>query len=50
VVLFLSGGAVTVASGAKIRLINGLDRTPAGEAMIELVFNGMHWCELGRNG
>jgi hypothetical protein len=52
VALFLSSGAVTVASGgtSKIRLITGTAWTPPGDAMIELVFDGQLWCELGRNG
>jgi Right handed beta helix region len=51
VTLFLSGGAVTVASGgsSKIRLSTGVSWTPAADAMIELVFDGTRWCEVGRN-
>jgi hypothetical protein len=52
VALFISSGAVTVASGgqSKIRLIGGAPWTPRGDAMIELVFDGTLWYELGRNG
>jgi hypothetical protein len=51
VALFLSGGAVTVASGgtSKIRLSTGVAWTPAGDAMIDLVFDGTRWCEVARN-
>jgi len=52
VTLFLSGGAVTVASGlpSAIRLSSGVAWTPPGDAMLELVFDGALWWEVARNG
>ena len=52
VTLFLSGGATTVASGGNstIRLVGNTAWTPAGQAMIELVFDGKLWWEVARNG
>jgi hypothetical protein len=43
---------VTVASGAPstIRLTPGVEWRPAGDAMLELVFDGTVWWESARNG
>jgi hypothetical protein len=52
VMLFLSGGAVTIASGSSSNIVlsGGVDWTPPGPAMIEVVFDGTVWRELVRSG
>ena len=52
VTLFLSGGVTTVASGSPstIRLVGNAAWTPAGAAILSLVFDGALWWETARNG